>query len=60
MWGAHLGLQSLSAAGMENESQDLETSMKVGTTVTLLSYFTKILVYTGLEIRKRGPSQQIV
>ena len=60
MWGAHLGLQSLSAAGMESESQDLETSMKVGTTVTLLSYFTKILVYTGLEIRIRGPSQQIV
>ena len=60
MWEGHLGLQSMSAAGMESESQDLETSMKVGTAVTLLSYFTKILVYTGLEIRIRGPSQQIV
>lgn len=56
----HLGLQSMSAAGMESESRDLETSIKVGTAVMLLSYLTKILVYTGLEIRICGPSQQIV
>lgn len=58
--GGSSGIAKHECRGMESESQDLETSMKVGTAVTLLSYFTKILVYTGLEIRIRGPSQQIV
>ena len=44
----------------ESESQHLETAIAVGIAVTLLSYFTRMLVYNGLEIRASGPSQQIV
>lgn len=60
VWEGHLGLRSMTAPGMESESQHLETSVAVGIAVMLLSYFTKILVYTGFEIRISGPSQQIV
>ena len=60
VWEGHLGLQSMTAPGMESESQDLETSVAVGIAVMLLLCFTKILVYTGLEIRVSDPSQQIV
>lgn len=42
------------------ENKHLETSAAVDIAVTFLLYFTKVLVYCGLEIKTSGPLQQIV